>query len=520
MHNVTDSRTPGGEGEGEGEAAPAREADDKPAAAIRGFAAAPRLRQVSARTFFPVEQTAPPGWLLALIAVGGATLAGARQGSTGLNTIWAEDGQVFYQGALTSPVHAFVESWQGYLSTGPRIIAAVVTVFPVSWAAGAFAVADAIVMGLLAALTYRACGEHIRNPWLRALPAVTIAACPVGPETWGAVSNLQWPLFFVAVVVLLWNPRHPVPIAAGAVTVLLLALSSPFGVLLMPIAVARIAVLPSDRGTVIPLTALAGVALQSVNIAIANGRPDTYSAIVPGPIAKFYAKYVAGNGFFGIRYPVPWPQPGTTVVIAVVAALVLVAASGRLRQLAVAVLALAYSVGFFAVLMVLSGADTGQYGPPRYFVGPFLLLAFAVTVLFDAVLGGGAAWRAGWSGWPGWPEWPEWPGWSGWPGLRGGSAVRLRFPRLRLTRLRLTGVSRFAAVLLCAALAGCLVWSVGTSWHVTFAARRQPTWSAALASGHARCEHGARTASVRITPHTPPYWHVTLTCAQLGVTKR
>jgi hypothetical protein len=39
-------------------------------------------------------------------------------------------------------------------------------------------------------------------------------------------------MFFVAFIVLLWNPRRPVPIVVGAVSVVLLALTSPFSLLL------------------------------------------------------------------------------------------------------------------------------------------------------------------------------------------------------------------------------------------------------------------------------------------------
>ena len=199
--------------------------------------------------------------------------------------------------------------------------------FPVNWVAAAIGAADAIAIGLLAALAYRACGEHIRNPWLRAVPAVTMAACPVGQETWGAITNLQWPMYFVAILVLLWNPRRLMPIAVGSVMVVLLTLTSPFGLLLLPIAVARMAALGSDRGSIIPLATLAGVALQSTDMAIVGGR-QTYSAIRPGIIGKFYEQGVAGQGFFGIRYVLPWQQLGGAVMIAMLAALVLVALSG------------------------------------------------------------------------------------------------------------------------------------------------------------------------------------------------
>jgi hypothetical protein len=436
-----------------------------------------RIRQWVSCAFFPVDQAAVPGWVLAVITAGGAALAVGRLGAAGMNTLWAEDGQILYQGALNHPLHAYVETYRGYLITAPRIVATVVALFPVGQVAAANAVADAIVLGLFAALIYRASGEHIRHRWLRAAPAVVAVACPLGQETWGSTANLQWSMFFVAFVVLLWNPRRPAPIAVGAVSVLLLALTNPFGLLLAPLAVVRVVALGRDRGWAIPLAFLAGVAVQGVAMAVVRDR-QTSSAFLPGKIERNYAAFIAGQGFFGAQHPLPWLLLGTGVAIAVLAALVLVAASGRLRPSAVAALAMAYSAGYFAVLMVLTGG-AGKWGFfNRYTVGPFLLLAYAVIVLLDAGLGRTAGRRA------------------------------------------LASLPRLAALTLCAALAWSLAWTVSTSWNVRQPWRQQPTWAAALATARAECGRAAQTAQAVQVPITPPntayHWHVTLTCAQLG----
>jgi len=418
-----------------------------------------------------------------VITVGCAALAVTRLGSLGMNTFWAEDGQILYQGALTHPLHAYVEAYRGYLITAPRVVATMVALFPVGQAATANAVADAIVLGLCAALIYRASGEHISNPWLRAAPAVVTVACPLGQETWGSTANLQWPMFFVAFVVLLWNPRRPAPIAVGAVFVVLLALTTPFGVLLVPLAVVRVIVLGRDRGWVIPLAFLAGVAVQGVAMAVVGGR-KTSSTFLPGMIERSYAAFIAGQGFLGTRDPLPWLRLGTAVVLAVLAALVLVAASGGLRPFVIAALAMAYSVGYFAVLTVLAGGPRGGAFFNRYHVGPFLLLAYAVTVLFDAGLPGA--------------------------GRRAGQARTA-------DQRRLASLPRSAALVLCAVLAGSLALTVGTRWHIRDPWRQQPTWSGALATARAQCGRAARTVQVPITPPSTAYnWHVTLTCAQLG----
>lgn len=455
------------------------------AVAVRPGFAWEKVRQRVADGFFPADQVAVPGWALAVITAGCAVLAATRLGSSGLNTFWGEDGEIFYQGALTHPLQAYFESYRGYLSTAPRVVGTVVALFPVSQAALANTVTDAVVMGLLAALIYRACAEHIRNPWVRAVPAVVTAVCPVGQETWEATTNLQWPMFFVAFTVLLWNPRRPVPVAVGAVSVLLAALTSPFGLLLAPLAVVRVIALGRGRGWVIPLAFLAGVVVQTADMAVVGGR-QTSSALLPlGLVEQRYAEFVAGQGFFGTRHPLPWLPLGNAVVIALLAALALVAASGRLRPFLLGALAMAYSAVFFVLLLVLTqgpGPVVLVY-PPRYNVCPLLLLAYSVAVPLDAGLRGHAGWEPG----------------------------RLR----TAARRRLAELPRFTAVALCAVLAGSLGWSVITNRNLMDTARQQPTWSGALANARAECGQGARTVQVPITPHTAYNWHVTLTCAQL-----
>jgi hypothetical protein len=277
-------------------------------------------------------------------------------------------------------------------------------------------------------------------------------------------------LFFVGFVVLLWNPQRPAPIAIGAVLVMLLALSSAFGLLLAPLAVVRVIALGRDRGRVIPLAFLAGAVVEVVAMAVAHNR-QTYHTFLPGWIGRSYATVVAGQGFFGSGQ-----QPAYAVVIAVLAALVLVAVSGRLRPAGIAALVMAYSVGCYAVLMVLSN----DAGSGRYQVPPFLLLAYAVTVLLDAGL----------------------------PDARQSEQVHVAGQR------RLASPPRVAALVVCAVLAWCMTWTVADHWNdVGDPRRQQPTWSGALATARTECGHGAHT--VRI-PITPKGWSVPLTCAQVG----
>ena len=97
----------------------------------RRRAAAQRTRHVLATIFFPADEPAR-GWVLTVIAVIASVAAILRLGSNGMNTLWAEDGQIFYGEAMHSYVHAFFQSYYGYWQATPRIIAAVVVLSPVS----------------------------------------------------------------------------------------------------------------------------------------------------------------------------------------------------------------------------------------------------------------------------------------------------------------------------------------------------------------------------------------------------
>jgi hypothetical protein len=403
-----------------------------------------------------------------------AVAAVMRLGSEGMNTLWAEDGQVFYAGAKHASLpHVFFHTYRGYMDAAPRVVAAFDALFPVKWAASSIAISDAVALGLLAAVVYRASQAHIQRPWLRVIPALLVAVCPVGQETFGTIANLQWFMFFVAFAVLLWNPQRPVPIAAGAVTVAFTTLSCPFGLLLVPIAAVRALVFRRSRAAVIPLCTLAGVGIQTLMMAYASGR-HSYYTVLPGKLAGLFIAGVAGQGFFGGHYQMRWMALGTVVVIAVTVAWALIAVMGLPRQFAVASLALIYSLGYFAAPAVLNGMSAGMSVSPgiRYFAGPLLLMVFAVVVLLDGAL-----------------------------------SLQNRFPW--------TGHCRPAAVILCTGLLACVGYSAVASWRTPDPSRATPTWSAALTAARTQCRRGAASATLPITPVSPLRWRVVLSCSQI-----
>jgi len=434
-----------------------------------------RWRGAFARTLFTPDQTVTPPAVLGAIVILAATVAALRMGPHGMNTLWAEDGQVFYSGARQgSFLHNFFETYRGYMHAAPRLVVAAAALFPLSWAAVTVTLGNALVLGLLAAVVYCASAPHIHQRTLRIIPAALIAACPVGPETIGSVANLQWFLVPAAFLVLLWNPQRPLPIAAGVVTVVFATLSSPFGVFLAPLAVVRAVVLGRRRGALIPLAAMGGIVVQGLIMMSTHDR-DSYDEVRPGTLSRMFVDYVAGQGTTGVRYFTELRITGI-VVLGVLGALFLLAAAARLLpQLTAAALFVLFSVLFFTAPIVLSGMTIGKPGGNRYFVTPFLLLAFAVMTLTSASLS-----RIDQGGW--------------------------------VWQIRPFGM------VLRGALAASLVFSCVTCVPSMYSeARFAPTWSGGLDQARKECRAGARLVAIPITPVSAVHnWRVVLKCSQVG----
>ena len=117
------------------------------------------MRDAAARDLFPVDESSAHPAVLVGLTVIAAAVALMRLGTRGMNTVWAEDGQVFYAGAKHASLPwVFFRAYHGYMHAGPRVVAALDALFPVRWAAPAIAISDAAALGLLAAVVYRASG--------------------------------------------------------------------------------------------------------------------------------------------------------------------------------------------------------------------------------------------------------------------------------------------------------------------------------------------------------------------------
>lgn len=177
---------------------------------------------------------------LVLMAFGAlaAVAAWARIPAVARDTLWAEDGRNFLQGAIDSgPIGSLFVPYAGYLHTIPRMIAAVVESFvPVSgWALGMTAGSCIVAGGLAASVFVATRGIISWMPVRVALASLTVLA-PLAPrEVLGNAANLHtlvmWALFWIA----LSRPRTPASVVGLSLVALLGALTEVQALFLLPL---------------------------------------------------------------------------------------------------------------------------------------------------------------------------------------------------------------------------------------------------------------------------------------------
>ncbi len=409
--------------------------------------------------------------MLALAALGlGAALELVRQtGAGALNTLYAEDGQVFLTQALKGPpIHPFDVSYMGYLHTLPRLLALLAAALPPQWAAAIMSGGSALITTALALLVFRATAGHFHHVAARALITASFVLLPVGTvEVFNDAANLHWFLMFVSFWVLLWRTPRPWELAVGCVVLLLTGLSDPLTLLLAPIVVLRVIALRQWRDQLFAVAWSVGEALQVLGIVASHAHRELPIMTNAAWVTARYAFDVLGRGVFGTNL-LGGAHPSLAAIILTVLAVLglgllglIAVRSGGVPQYSVPALAAFESAVFFAVPVVLTG-----YSAPRYWVVPVLLVVAAVAGVLDR-------------------------------------------PAPRLAAGAWSGV-RLAAVALLV-----LVWAVDFPLDNPRAAG--PTWSSQLRRAETTCT-GAPSASVSIAiapQNAEPGWSLDVTCRDL-----
>jgi hypothetical protein len=296
---------------------------------------------------------------------------------------WAEDGRNFFADALRrGPIETFGQSNAGYFLVVPRIGGVLASIAPirvapiVSWAW------VATVLGWCAA-TIMVTGRT----WLRSIPAraalaLALALLPVlGEESIANGANLQFPMLFAALVVIIGKTRGRVELVSGCALVLATGLTTPLSTVLLPFVVHRVWRARPRWLDPVAIAWLVGVAVQWIAIAIV--RPER-SPARGEPVGKIVDRFLESAVTQNLS-PLDAQTRGVGVVlIAVFVVAVGAAAVVAWRRHEHERAGMLVAVPVFGVgLLAASGYQSGSAN--RYMVFPGLCLVWAILAATETL---------------------------------------------------------------------------------------------------------------------------------------
>ena len=181
-------------------------------------------------------------WLVAAVAVIAGALAWLRLPPLTRATVWAEDGTIFLNDAISGrPGDHLFSGYQGYLQFVPRLVADLsVNVVDLQHAAMMVTLFSCAIVGLAAALVYWCARDVVPSLALRiVLASITVLAPLVPIELPGNAANLHWFLLWMLLWVFLYVPRTRIGAVLLGVVALVSALSEIQLLFLVPLFLLR-----------------------------------------------------------------------------------------------------------------------------------------------------------------------------------------------------------------------------------------------------------------------------------------
>ena len=448
-----------------------------------------RLRAIRARldeSLFPDPPAASSSWgrgerlllVTSTLALGIVLQLFRLGGSTPLHSIWAEDGQVFLQGALDKGFwDAAFTPYGGYLVLVPRLIGEAAALLPLRDAAATTAILAAAVVTVSGLAVWQASAGHIANPYLRGLlAAVTVLSPVAGLESIDSGAYVLWYMLFATFWLLLWRPRSPFGTAFASLFILATALTTPGVWFFAPLAALRTVAIRGRRDLAIVASFWIGAVAQVPVLAL-----NQEAVVTPQWSADIWTDYlqrVLDGSLLGLRLGgAGWDRLGWALLVVLLAGAIAGFVLGFKRSTPrarwVAAIALLTSFVLFVVSLYQRAVATPMLWPAgmhvgngsRYAIVPALLMISAALVLVDS------------------------------------SSRRQRGP----FGLSLAGVGAISVLLL----------SIATSFYAgDSAARGTPSWNSALDRAASACV-ADDLSTVRI-PTSPPEFGVQVPCDRIA----
>ena len=224
--------------------------------------------------------------ITAALAVLASAAAWLRLPPTTQQTVWAEDGTIFLNDAISgAPATHLFAGYAGYLQLLPRLIAdVVIRTVDIADAGVAINLASCAVVGLGASLVYWCARDVIEARPLRlVLCSITVLA-PLAPiELLGNAANLHWFFIWITLWILLYQPRTRIGAWMLAIVTLIGAMSEIQVLVLVPLLLVNVRahnVWPPRIGLAVGLVAQIITSVLSPRVAHAGGLGGALRAYV------------------------------------------------------------------------------------------------------------------------------------------------------------------------------------------------------------------------------------------------
>ena len=407
-----------------------------------------RQDEVRRGTRTPVKVAAVVGALV----LGTAASILRQAGPGALDTIWAEDGEIFLSQAVRDGAGAFTTSYAGYYHLVARLIAGVAALLPPSQAAAALAIGAALVTTVFAIAAYALSGEYLSSTVARLVVSVPVAVLPMAQgDVLNSPANLHWTGLYVLFWFLLCRPESVAGKVLSCAGIVLVVGSDILTGVYLPL-VAFVVWFHRDRYAV--AKAVAFVVPFAVQVLGLMTGASEREGLTPDPVRAVTGSVLraAPTALFGERWvgqtigarslvfaAVAWLLIGTLLVLG-------------LRKVIRPRWTLVIAAGVHSALVYIAPVALSGIATPRYNVAPALLLLVTLVALLNDVLG-----------------------------------VRI--------------------------LAALVLVVCAVNFRVDNARADGPAWHTGLQGARAACAADpAGTVSIEVTPLAAPGWHVALPC--------